>query len=49
MIVILLVILIAFALAGGPYTGWHQYGWWPSSTAGIILIILIVLVLAGRL
>ena len=46
---VLIVVLIVLLFAGGPYTGWHSYGYWPSGIIGIILVILVVLLLTGRL
>lgn len=46
---VLIVVLIVALIAGGPYTGWHSYGWGPSGIIGIILVILVVLLLTGRL
>ena len=49
-LVTLLIILLVIALfVGGPYTGWHGYGWGPSGIVGIILVVLVVLLLLGRL
>lgn len=44
----ILVILLILVLLGGPYTGWHQYGWGPSGILGVVLVVLLVLVLLGR-
>jgi hypothetical protein len=49
MLYILLIILLVLALAGGPYTGWHSYGWGPSGIVGVILVVLLVLLLMGRI
>lgn len=48
---VILIVVIVLLLVGGaglPQTGWHQYGYWPSGTVGLILLILLVLALAGR-
>lgn len=50
MLYTLLIILLILALVGGlPATGWHSHGYWPSGAIGVILLVLIVLLLAGRL
>lgn len=49
MLWILVLVLFMLVLAGGPYTGWHTYGWTPSGVVGLILVILIVLVVLGRI
>ena len=46
---LLIVVLIILLVAGGPYTGWHPYGYWPSGMIGVVLVILLVLLLMGRL
>ncbi len=47
---ILVIILIVLAVAGAPgFVIPHNYGYWPSGTVGLILIILVVLLLMGRL
>lgn len=46
---LLVLILIVFLIAGGPYTGWHSYGWRPSGIIGIVLVCVLILVLFGRL
>jgi hypothetical protein len=45
MLYIILVVLLVLALLGGPYTGWHDYGWYPSGGLGLILVIILILVL----
>jgi hypothetical protein len=45
----LLIVLLILALLGGPYMGWHSYGWGPSGLLGVVLVILLVLALVGRL
>ena len=45
---LLIVVLIVLMFAGGPYTGWHGYGYYPSGIIGIVLIIVVVLLLMGR-
>lgn len=49
MITVLIIVLVVLLLAGGPYTGWHGYGYWPSGIVGIILIVVLILLLMGRL
>jgi len=48
---LLIVILVILALVGAPGIGpWnHNWGYFPSGTLGLIVIILIVLLLLGRL
>lgn len=48
---LLIVILVVCAFVGAPGLGpWqHNYGWGPSGGIGLIVIILVVLLLAGRL
>jgi Protein of unknown function (DUF3309) len=47
--IMLLCVLIVLLLAGGPYTGWHNWGWGPSGLIGVVLVIVLVLLLLGRL
>ena len=49
MITLLIIVLVVLLLAGGPYTGWHSWGWYPSSTIGVLLLIVLLLLLFGRL
>lgn len=44
----ILVILLILVLLGGPYTGWHSYGWGPSGILGLVLVVLLILVLLGH-
>ena len=46
---LLIVVLLVLALLGGPYTGWHHYGWGPSGIVWVLLVVLLILVLTGRL
>jgi Protein of unknown function (DUF3309) len=46
---LLIIVLIVLLFAGGPYTGWHGYGYWPSGIIGIVLIVVLILLLLGRL
>jgi hypothetical protein len=48
---LLVVVLVILALVGAPGIGsWqHNYGYYPSGGIGIVVIILVVLLLAGRL
>jgi Protein of unknown function (DUF3309) len=46
---VLIVVLLVLLLAGGPYTGWHQYGWAPSGVLGVVLVVLLILLLLGRI
>ena len=49
MVLMLLIVLLVLALGGLPTWGIHSYGYGPSSVVGVILIILVVLMLAGRI
>jgi uncharacterized protein DUF3309 len=49
MYLVLIVLLIVVLFGGLPTWGYHQFGWGPSGIVGVILIVLIVLLLAGRL
>lgn len=46
---IVVLVLVVLLVAGGPYTGWHRYGWAPSGFVGLVLVIVLVLLLLGRL
>ena len=48
---IIVIVLVVLALMGAPQIGiWkHPYGWWPSGLGGLLVILLLVLLLAGRL
>lgn len=48
---LLVIILLIIALAGAPGLGpWqHPYGYWPSGGVGLVVLILVILLLAGRL
>lgn len=45
-LVVLLILLLVGAL---PATGLHSAGWYPSGGIGLLLVILLVLIIAGRL
>lgn len=49
MLTLLLIVLVIVMLAGGPYTGWHNWGWGPSGVLGVVLVVVLVLLLTGRL
>lgn len=51
MVTVLLVLLILILIGGMPplHLVQHDYGWGPSSTATILLLVLLVLLLRGRL
>lgn len=50
MYLVLVILLILLLLGGLPQLGLHQYGWAPSGSIGLILlIIVVVLVLRGGL
>lgn len=46
--ILLIVILLVLMVAGGPYTNWHTYGYWPSGAIGLVLVVVIILLLLGR-
>jgi hypothetical protein len=46
---ILLIILVLFLFGGLPHWGYHSYGYAPSGFIGVALIVLVVLLLAGRI
>ena len=48
---LLILLLVLLCLGGLPMWGHGGlgYGWWPSGTLGLLLIVLLVLVLSGRL
>jgi hypothetical protein len=45
------IVLLIVALVGAPGVGpWqHSYGYWPSGGVGLVVLILVILLLAGRL
>jgi hypothetical protein len=45
---LVLVLLVVFGLPAWPHHG-LGLGWWPSGGLGLVLLIVLVLVLAGRL
>jgi hypothetical protein len=45
---LLLIILVLFLVGGLPRWGYHSYGYAPSSFIGVLVIVFIVLLLAGR-
>ena len=46
---LLLIILVLFLFGGLPHWGYHSYGYAPSGFVGVALIVLVVLLLAGRI
>jgi succinate dehydrogenase hydrophobic anchor subunit len=48
-LLIVVVILLLGTWPNAPYGGWHHFGYWPSGTLGIVLLVLLILVLMGRL
>lgn len=46
---VVILVLIILLFAGGPYTGWHSWGYYPSGIIGILLIIVLMLLVFGRL
>ena len=51
MLWLLVIILVVIAFAGAPNVGFyhHSMGWGPSGIIGVVLIIVVVLLLLGRL
>lgn len=46
---IVLLVLIILLLVGLPQTGLHSFGYYPSSGLGLLVVILIILILAGKI
>lgn len=50
MIWTILVVVLVLALLGLlPSTGWHSFGYAPSSVLGVVVVIVLILLLMGRL
>jgi hypothetical protein len=49
MYLLLIVVVLLLVFGGLPQLGYHNYGWGPSGIGFVILIILVVLLLAGRI
>lgn len=49
MSLILLIVLLMLLVGGLPGWGYHNFGYGPSGAAGVILLVLLVLLLAGRI
>lgn len=49
LLIVLIVILLLFSGLGLPTWGIHNYGYAPSGIVFVIVIVLVVLLLAGRL
>lgn len=49
LVVVLLILLLLGAFGGMPHFTGHGYGYWPSGALGVILLVLIILLIAGRL
>lgn len=49
--IVVLIVLLILALVGAPHIGpvSHNYGYFPSGTIGLIVLILVILLLTGRL
>ena len=45
----LIVIILILCLVGLPQLSGHSYGYFPSGGLGLVLLILLILLLAGRL
>lgn len=48
MLLIVLVLLLVMALGLVPTTGFHSYGWGPSSVISVVLVVLLLFFLFGR-
>ena len=46
-LLILLVVLLLGALPSWPYS--RSWGYWPSGTLGLVVLVIVILLLAGRL
>ncbi len=46
---VLLIVLLLVVFGGLPNLGYHSYGYWPSGTGGVLLLIVLILLLTGRL
>lgn len=46
-LIVILIIMLLGALPSWPYSG--GWGWYPSGGIGLVVLVLIVLLLAGRL
>lgn len=49
MLLVLIVLLFLLALGGLPTWGYHDYGYGPSGVLTLVVIVLLVLLLAGRI
>lgn len=46
---VLLVVLILMVVGALPVWGWHPYAWYPAGGVGVVLVVVLILILAGRL
>lgn len=46
---IILILLLLMLFGGLPYWGWHSYGYYPFIGLGPLVLILLILILAGKL
>lgn len=46
---ILLAILVLLLIGAAPFTGWHSYGYGPSGILVVVLVVVLVLLFAGKL
>ena len=44
-----LIVLVLFLVGALPNWGYHSFGFAPSSIAGVVLLVVVVLLLTGRL
>jgi hypothetical protein len=49
MSLLLLVILLLLLFGGLPNWGYHSYGYMPSGLSGVLVVVVLVLLFAGRL
>lgn len=47
--ILLIVVLVLLLIGGLPPFGLHTYGPWPSSIAGTVLLVILILLLLGRI
>lgn len=49
LVVVLIIVLLVGGLGVAPGWGYHSYGWYPAGGAGLIVLILVILLFAGRI
>ena len=48
MYLVLILLLVLLTVGGLPTWGYHSYGYVPSGTLGLVLLVILILVLVGR-